>query len=133
MLHCTTLVTVTCCLNFSGMLPQDQLLVLNDFSQRIADVNDLRVGGAENSRPVLDLLRKFRDRKASDPRDKVFALLNLVHDEHDRECQTHSTNKPTDSHCPGLIVPDYSQDVVDVYSEATLYCIYRLLSQTAVQ
>jgi hypothetical protein len=28
--------------------------------------------------PLLSLLRKFRSRKASDERDKVFALLNLV-------------------------------------------------------
>jgi hypothetical protein len=57
---------------------------------------------------LLSLLRKFRDRKASDPRDKVYALLGLV--------RTPQSRLP--------MIPDYSLSEVEVFRQATLECIY---------
>lgn len=57
---------------------------------------------------MLALLRRFRDRKASDSRDKVYALLSLVH--------TPQGSK--------ALLPDYSLSEVEVFRLATLECIH---------
>lgn len=95
-------------------------MVLDDFSQRITDIDELRTGrgafhrrGREprpDSRSLLELLRRFRDRRASDPRDKVYALLSLV------EWNEESLALP--------IVPDYALSESDVFVKTTLHCIY---------
>jgi hypothetical protein len=62
----------------------------------------------ENRLSLLSLLRRFRDRKASDPRDKVYALLSMV-------------KKLSES---SHLVPDYSLTVTEVFGKATLEVIY---------
>lgn len=89
-----------CCSEALARLPQDQSKVLADFAKRVLDVADLRIN--MDPKPLLELLRRFRDRNASDPRDKVYALLSLA-----------STQ----------LVPDYSVSEVDVFMRATLECI----------
>lgn len=59
----------------------------------------------ENS--LLTLLREFRDRKASDPRDKVFALLSLA---------LFQKRPP--------IIPDYSMNESEVFRLVTREIIY---------
>jgi hypothetical protein len=53
-------------------------------------------------------LRRFRNRKATDPRDKVYALLSLVEENNDR---------------PPLL-PDYRLNDAEVYIRASLESIY---------
>jgi hypothetical protein len=75
-----------CCSRFAARIPRDYSKVLVDFRNRVDDVNGLRnlesrmanheeaELHAENQyqkRSILNLLRRFRDRRASDPRDKV--------------------------------------------------------------
>jgi hypothetical protein len=120
-----------CCSKHAGNLPRDYLHVLEDFCQRVLDIEDLRSafmwksanlagedaqvtkGESHDSlvkqRSLISLLRRYRSRKASDPRDKVYALLSLVQRNHDR---------------PSLI-PDYSLDEPEVFRRAALECIYR--------
>ncbi|KAF2106710.1 hypothetical protein BDV96DRAFT_329300 [Lophiotrema nucula] len=61
-----------------------------------------------SSRSLLSLLRRFRGRKASDPRDKVYALLSLV-----------GTVRAGSE-----IVLDCSMTVAETFQKATLECIY---------
>jgi hypothetical protein len=102
-------------------IPRDQVKVLEDCFSRIRDIDKLRIvqgtdasdwrGGQArfNTKwPLLDLLQKFRDRRASDPRDKVFALLGLA--------------RPSNA-MSGLL-PDYSLSEVEVFRQATLACMY---------
>ena len=56
---------------------------------------------------LLSLLRKFRSRKASDERDKVFALLNLV-----RHWGPHGTLRPDYSLQPGEVWFRVTKDVI---------------------
>jgi hypothetical protein len=92
--------------------------VLDDCFNRILAIDDLRKGHymrdprklaalyqGGHSWPLLDLLRKFRDRKATDPRDKVYALLSIAY-----------MSNP--------VAPDYSWTDVMVFRRATLTCIY---------
>jgi hypothetical protein len=108
-------------LSFVSRIPRDQVKVLEDCFSRIRDIDELRiVQGTDASDwcgsqarfntkwPFLDLLRKFRDRRASDPRDKVFALLGLAR-----------PSKATSG-----LLPDYSLSEVEVFRQATLACIY---------
>jgi hypothetical protein len=57
---------------------------------------------------LLGLLRRFRDRKASDPRDKVYALLSMA--------RTPQGRAP--------LQPDYSLSEVEVFTQATMQSIY---------
>jgi hypothetical protein len=57
---------------------------------------------------LLSLLTQFRDRKASDPRDKVYALLSMT--------WTPPSRTP--------IVPDYSLSETKVFCTAALESIY---------
>jgi hypothetical protein len=107
-----------------GEFPRDQANVLSDCCSRIFGIAESRVRSGlykhinydslippntPNDAPsLLDLLRKFRDRRASDPRDKVYALLSLARISYDT---------------PSLI-PDYSLSEVEVFRQATLHCIY---------
>lgn len=109
-----------CCSKIYSRLARDVRKVLEDFSQRITDIEELRSRHNSqyrrvrepqpDSRSLLELLRRFRDRKASDPRDKVYALLSLVE---------------TDENTPAEpIVPDYALSEAVVFAQATLHCIY---------
>ncbi|KAK8127080.1 uncharacterized protein PG998_002839 [Apiospora kogelbergensis] len=52
---------------------------LADFARLVTDIESTRkIWRSRTPLVLLQLLRKFRSRKASDPKDKVFALLGLV-------------------------------------------------------
>lgn len=94
----------SCCSSKIKSIPRDITKVLADFSQRIQDIDEFRAQNFQHSTrndgtanqleplhqvpdnvtrssegkpPLLSLLRKFRSRNATDPRDKVYALLGL--------------------------------------------------------
>ena len=84
--------------------PPDSTKVLTYFTRQVRDFERLRSewhsrGGA----PLLSLLQGFSSRRASDERDKVFALLGLV----------------TESQ-QGLVQPDYGAEVSEVYRSTAL-------------
>lgn len=103
-------------------IPQDQSKVLGKFDLSIVELNELRsvqdakINGQMSIDPIvftrntslLGLLQKFRHRKATDPRDKVYALLSL-------------TQKP-EGRPP--FSPDYSLSEIDAFCRATLECIH---------
>lgn len=117
-----------CCYLVSMKVPRDHLNVLHSFCRLIFDLNELREtfsdtntlyqlqlksqhplalvvpkeGSPDTS--LLSLLRRFRNRKASDPRDKVYALLSL------------SLNTS--------VRPDYTLSERDVFIRAALDSIY---------
>jgi hypothetical protein len=119
-----------CCFECAENLPRDYLHVLKDFCQRVLDIEDLRStylekatnperveagsiiseahNGRTEQRSLISLLRRFRSRKSSDPRDKVFALLSLVQ---------HSSYQT-------VMLPDYSLSEPEVYRRAALESIY---------
>jgi hypothetical protein len=103
---------VTCCRELFDHLPRDEGLVINNSFKMILAIANLRqryhTHYPDIKVPLLDLLRQFRDRKASEPRDKVYALLNMAQTPLDRE----------------PLVPDYSLDEVEVFRQATLESIY---------
>lgn len=62
---------------------------------------------------LQSLLHSTRPVKATNPRDKVFALLGL----------SGESRNPDD--WPKALMPDYTRSVQDVYTEVTRYCIQR--------
>jgi hypothetical protein len=81
---------------------------LTHFSRTVLDIESTRTEWMD-TKPIttLSLLRKFRSREASDPRDKVFALLGLVkHWEYG-----------------GPIFPDYSLAPEEVFWRTTISII----------
>jgi hypothetical protein len=106
-----------CCTQFVKSMPRDAK-VLDDCFNRILAIDGLRKGHymraprklaalyrGGQSWPLLDLLRKFRDRKATDPRDKVYALLSIAY-----------MSDP--------MAPNYSWTDVMVFRRATLNCTH---------
>ena len=93
--------SASCCSKYLLSLPKDLVKVVENFTERV-----LAVDGSRNARAktlsLPFLLRTFRNRQASDPRDKVYALLSLA---------------------ASSIVPDYSISEVDVFCRATMECI----------
>ncbi|KAK3217493.1 hypothetical protein GRF29_1g3204794 [Pseudopithomyces chartarum] len=91
--------TQSCCSIVTHTLPRDCLKVLNSFSKKIEDLEEMRcimsgtvtqhmdgtmilpTSRSDGQISLLSLLRRFKSRKASDPRDKVYALLSLVKDD----------------------------------------------------
>lgn len=107
--------SATCCAELATILTMDQGKVLKDCCNRILDLEEIRI--VQNARmevfegnrkSLFELIRRFRDRKASDPRDKVYALLSLA--------QTPLDRSP--------LIPDYSLSEVDVFRQVTLETIY---------
>jgi hypothetical protein len=100
-----------CCPQAMEMIPRDQSKVLADFSKRILDITNLRLEHGDtkshqdsmDNSSLLPLLRRFRNRKSTDPRDKIYALLALARNE---------------------IVPDYTLSEQEVFRMATLQVIY---------
>jgi hypothetical protein len=90
--------STSCCSKYLASLPKDRARVVQDFAKRVLNVLESQSG----RRLMSSLLRTYRNRQASDPRDKVYALLSLT--------RTH-------------IVPDYSLSEVDVFCRATIQCI----------
>ncbi|KAJ8111614.1 hypothetical protein OPT61_g5836 [Boeremia exigua] len=111
-----------CCQEIYTRLPRDLRKVLDDFTQKVSGISELRTTQVKlgfprifhepkvGSRSLLELLRRFRDRQASDSRDKVYALLSLV-------------KTDEDSSVPSML-PDYSLSESRVFAQATLQCIY---------
>jgi hypothetical protein len=62
------------------------------------------------SRSILAILNSTRESKATDPRDKVFALYGLLGAEE------------ADS---SLLIPDYTKDVTRVYTNVAIYILRR--------
>jgi hypothetical protein len=101
------------CAAVIASLPYDRMNVILDPCSRILAIKHLRIAQYRTvdkdqigySRSLLTLLRTFRDRNASDPRDKVYALLGLVQER-------------------VSMIPDYSLGDVEVYRQATLESIY---------
>ncbi|KAI9710974.1 MAG: hypothetical protein M1820_002411 [Bogoriella megaspora] len=57
----------------------DDRSALSSLARAIADIDSVRVAMIdEYGFPLLPLLRRFRTKRSSDPRDKVFALLGLA-------------------------------------------------------
>ncbi|USP77358.1 hypothetical protein yc1106_04632 [Curvularia clavata] len=103
----------TCCREFIRGLPRDQERVVSNSFETISAIQDLRLRYHANRSQsthlsLLDLLSQFRDRRASDPRDKVYALLSMAR------------------LLPGLdlLAPDYSLSEAEVFRIATLVSIY---------
>lgn len=85
---------------YLASLPRDRAKVVQDFTKRVLNVHISQSGARTMS--LNSLLRTFRNRQASDPRDKVYGLLSLA---------------------ASSIVPDYSISEVDVFCRATMECI----------
>lgn len=78
------------------------------FSQSILDIETMRCRWKTvEETTLLTLLRQFGNRKASDDRDKVYALLGLIRNHLPRN-QSH-------------ILPDYSQDPRSVFRNTTVH------------
>ena len=90
----------SCCSEYLAGIPRDRVKVVEDFAKRVLVVESSQSGAG--TLPLPYLLRTFRNRQASDPRDKVYGLLSLA-----------ATS----------IVPDYSISEVDVFCRATMECI----------
>jgi len=105
-----------CCKDIVQSLPSDQQKVISDSCKKITGIEQLRWSTRSSSiaptGPVslglLNLLTQFRDRKASDPRDKVYALLSMA--------WTPPGRTP--------LTPDYSLSERSVFCKAALESIY---------
>ncbi|KAF5844197.1 hypothetical protein GGP41_004962 [Bipolaris sorokiniana] len=103
----------SCCREFLQNLPRDEEAVVHNSFETMSKVEDLRQRYHTHQSEtaylgLLELLRLFRDKKASDPKDKVFALLSMAEFVPGREPLT----------------PDYSLSEKEVYRQATLESIY---------
>lgn len=106
----------TCCADFVDSRPRDLWRVLADFCGQVNGIQELRLALSNTlnvfyeerqSMTLLHLLQKFRNRRASDPRDKVYALLSLAR----------SNGKSP------KIIPDYTMGEREVYIKTTLEII----------
>ncbi|KAF1969928.1 hypothetical protein BU23DRAFT_538992 [Bimuria novae-zelandiae CBS 107.79] len=117
-----------CCASTADALPRDLWRVLLDFSSQVHDIQGLRsayrhqtalISSTLNQElsakqpqetSLLKLLQRFRNRRASDARDKVYALLALAK----TDCSRRSSD----------IAPDYSLSEKEVYTKVTLAIIH---------
>ncbi|KAH8803351.1 heterokaryon incompatibility protein-domain-containing protein [Xylogone sp. PMI_703] len=84
-----------------SFLPPEYTSVVSFFSQNVLDVHRMRGRWEQGQNTsLLSLLRQFSDRRATDDRDKVYALLGLVRD--------------------SSLLPDYSKDTPTVFLDAVL-------------
>ncbi|VUC29536.1 unnamed protein product [Clonostachys rosea] len=78
--------------------------------------------------PIVDVLEQMRDFKATDPRDKVYAVIGVCDEGiHPILSLTHNY---VNSHSPSLqagipdaLIPDYNKDVATVYIDLARYLI----------
>ncbi|KAL5372637.1 hypothetical protein DPSP01_013345 [Paraphaeosphaeria sporulosa] len=120
----------TYCARIAASVQRDLWMVLVDFSSQVRDIQDIRSAYARQEAwsasdtygnvqlkdlALLRFLERFRNRKASDPRDKVYALLSLA---------------KTIGGGPH-IVPDYTLSDREVYAQAT-FAIMRESKSLAV-
>lgn len=103
---------LTCCAEDFERLGRSDLELLQTYSQKIATLDRWRARwnrDAESSAPrisLLRLMRKFRDRETTNPRDKVYALLPLVNYWGKPKVNMHMT-------------ANYDLTVADVYKKVT--------------
>jgi len=104
--------SAACCKEVIRVLPLDQQKVIAGSCKKIMGIYNLRQSTLYPSTRVslglLNLLTQFRDRKASDPRDKVYALLSMA--------WTPPGRPP--------LIPDYSLSERNVFCKAALESIY---------
>ncbi|KAI0381777.1 heterokaryon incompatibility protein-domain-containing protein [Hypomontagnella monticulosa] len=93
-----------CCLEDYTRIWQPDREVLNRFGKKLLETTPVRFLG--NRKQLYDHLRSYRKRQASDPRDKVYALLGMS-----------MWEKATP------LRSDYSIDVKQVYINTTMKCI----------
>lgn len=74
-----------CCASHHAEIPRDERAYMEEFARKVNDLDDLRQIWRQTSESrntdetsLLGLLWKFRNRKSTDDRDKVFALLSLT-------------------------------------------------------
>jgi len=82
---------------------------LSRFSSTVGEIESVRSAWLDKARLVtlLTLLRRFRTRHATDPRDKVYALLGVVQSWEGQE----------------RLIPDYGLDVQQVFQRTTVTVI----------
>ncbi len=105
--------TYKCCVETARHVPREYSKVMSDFSRRILDIHELRSvfpnsasiasSAVQSQRTLFSLLSRFRSRKATDPRDKVYALLALAHNT--------------------TLEPNYYIDTPEVFTQAALESI----------
>ncbi|KAI0436917.1 heterokaryon incompatibility protein-domain-containing protein [Xylaria telfairii] len=79
--------------------------LLSFFARQVLNVETLRTEWkAGNGTNLLSLLQKFSDRKATDERDKVYALLGLANEK-------------------DLLIPDYSVGIHELYEKTVISLI----------
>ncbi|EXF73105.1 heterokaryon incompatibility protein [Colletotrichum fioriniae PJ7] len=83
-------------------------------ARRLREEEEETIVGATTSSSLLWLLRRFRHRKSSEPRDKVFALLKLAEDMKSKRPFLHNQLS---------IQANYEYDVSELFSHATFEII----------
>jgi Heterokaryon incompatibility protein (HET) len=99
----------SCCARTASLIPLDYRKVMDCLSQAINSIEEVRVRYQQKIPPLLSLLRRFRSRAASDPRDKVYALLAISSE---GRLSIDGTLQPA-------IQPDYSLEASEVFVETT--------------
>jgi len=94
-----------CCLDLWHSLPEDQVQALRMLVVNVHKIDRFRrTRGQLTGKDLLRVLWRFRDQKATNPRDKVYAFLGLIGDRSDI----------------GPLVPSYTSSILQVYLEATV-------------
>jgi hypothetical protein len=88
---------------FSTILGKRHLIYSNNWLVSIVQIMAMRASDEAQERDILSLLNRFRPYKATDPRDKIFALFGL-----------------TSTSFEGGMHPDYGLDVTDCYKRTAL-------------
>jgi hypothetical protein len=103
--------TGECCKKFWNDLSFSQRKPLDRFTQLMHDVGGIREMRENIQNKQLDMLilylQRTRDREATDPRDKIFGLLGLIHD------------LPN----PMYLVPGYKKSIAHVYTDLAMRII----------
>ncbi|RDA87855.1 hypothetical protein CP532_2990 [Ophiocordyceps camponoti-leonardi (nom. inval.)] len=95
-----------CC----SSLRHEYRCVVDNYSHRILEVEKRRERWRRNERSdLLSVLRQFGDRQATEPQDRIYALLGLSNEE-------------------SRIMPDYSLSISEVFQNTVLHIIHRTQS-----
>lgn len=93
-----------CCKRFFSSLPPQQQEILGRFSSKMGPLEQMRESLSMIKQDQIDrlhyLLESTRFKEATDPRDKIYGLLGLIHD----------SPNPID------LVPDYEVSVPELYT-----------------
>lgn len=88
-----------CCAGLWSNLPQDHVSILDEWCSRVMDMENVREHRKVDFQ-LVQLLLQFRSRKATDPRDKIYAFLGL---------------QAGSNHQHVYMKPDYSLTTAEVY------------------